>query len=207
MGTEILINMALGGLDPSPVVLPLDRLPEVDPRRLIAVWCEARPMTWHTDHDTGIMIPVEHTLGQVMRASRDEAVRAKRPLALWTDGAEWDLSVTGATQYGDQWWIRCTQQPRESVSGAIARYEDGLKFCPLAHTVLVVGIDLPLEEESELDHLIACAELARRVPEVIGFVWVGTRSVDLAQRVAEDVDLPGPPPIIDVEPLAWGPST
>lgn len=205
MSTEVLINLALGGIEPSPVVLPFDRLQDTDPRRIVAVWCEAQPMTWHTDPESGVMLPLEHTLGQVMIASRGDAVRIKRPLAIWTDSAEWDLSATGLTRYGDQWWMRCARHPSETHSAAFARYEDGLKFCPLAHTVMVVGMDLSVEDDdSELDHLVGCAELARRIPEVIGFVWVGTRSIDTLLRVQAEVDLPGPPPIIDIEPLAWG---
>ena len=204
MGTEILINLALGDGEPSPVVLPPDRLHELPPQRIIAVWCEAQPMTWHTDPDTGVMLPIEHTLGQVMLAARGDAVRIKRPLAIWTDGAEWDLSVTGSTRYGDQWWMRCARRPGETLEVALARYEHGLQFCPLGAVVMVVGIDLSVEADDELPHLIGCAELARRVPEVIGFVWVGTRSVDVLLKVRDEVDLPGPPPIIEIEPLAWG---
>jgi hypothetical protein len=204
MATEIIINLALGGIEPSPVVLPSDRLDQSDPRRVIAVWCEAQPMTWHTDPESGAMVPIEHTLGQVILASRADAVRIKRPLAIWTDSAEWDISVTGATRYGDQWWMRCARLPGETLADALARYEQGLKFCPLAHTVMVVGMDLSVEADGELEHLVGCAALARGLPEVIGFVWVGTRSIDTLLRVQAEVDLPGPPPIIDIEPLAWG---
>ena len=201
MGTETLINLALAGIGPSLVVLPADRADEVGVQQLVAVWCEAQPITWEEG------VPREHTLRTVMQASRATATRLKRPLAIWTDGAEWDLSATPATQYGDQWWVRCARQPGETIPAAIIRYDAGLAFCPLAHVVLVVGLDLPGETDEEaLEHLVLCAELARRNSDVVGFVWVGTQSTDLLLRVDASLELPGPPPIIEIEPLAWGSS-
>jgi hypothetical protein len=201
MGTETLINLALAGVGPSPVVLPADRTDEVSPQQLIAVWCEAQPITWEDGQ------PREHTLRTVMEASRATARRLKRPLAIWTDSAEWDLSATPATQYGDQWWLRCTRRPDETIPAAVTRYDAGLEFCPLAHAVLVVGLDGPGEtDEDALEHLVLCAELARRHGDVVGMVWVGTQSTDLLLRVAANLELPGPPPITDIEPLAWGQS-
>ena len=207
MGTEILINLSMAGIGPSPVVLPVERLDEVPSQQLVAIWCEAQPVTWHIDPASGELWPIEHPLLGAMIASRGDAVRLKRPLAIWTDGAEWDLAVTPATKYGDQWWMRCTRGPRETPSAAVLRYDTGLEFCPLAHVVLVVGLDLPGETDEEaLEHLVLCAELARRHGDVIGFVWVGTQSLDLLLRVDARVELPGPPPIIDIEPLTWGSS-
>lgn len=199
MGTETLINLALAGIGPSPAVLPVERVTEVPPPQLIAVWCEAHPITWEGG------APQEHALRHVMQASRAAATRLKRPLAIWTDGAEWDLSATPATQYGDQWWMRCTRHASETIPAAVTRYDAGLEFCPLAHVVLVVGLDLPWETDEEaLEHLVLCAELARRHGDVIGFVWVGTQSTDLLLRVDATLELPGPPPILDIEPLTWG---
>jgi len=198
MGTEILINLSMASLGPSPVVLPADLVDNVPVQQLVAVWCEAQPI------DGG---PREHSLRTVMQASRTTATRLKRPLAIWTDGAEWDLSATPATQYGDQWWVRCARQPGETIPAAVIRYDAGLAFCPLAHVVLVVGLDLPGETDEEaLEHLVLCAELARRNSDVIGLVWVGTQSTNLLLRVDASLELPGPPPILDIEPLTWGSS-
>ena len=201
MGTEILINLSMASLGPSPVVLPADLVDNVPVQQLVAVWCEAQPITWE---DGG---PREHSLRTVMQASRATATRLKRPLAVWTDGAEWDLAVTPATRWGDQWWLRCTRRPDETILAAVTRYDAGLEFCPLAHAVLVVGLDGPGEtDEDALEHLVLCAELARRHGDVVGMVWVGTQSTDLLLRVDASLELPGPPPIIEIEPLAWGSS-
>jgi len=201
MGTEILINLSMASLGPSPVVLPADLVDNVPVQQLVAVWCEAQPITWEDG------APREHTLRTVMQASRATATRLKRPLAIWTDGAEWDLAVTPATRWGDQWWLRCTRRPDETIPAAVTRYDAGLEFCPLAHAVLVVGLDGPGEtDEDALEHLVLCAELARRHGDVVGMVWVGTQSTDLLLRVDASLELPGPPPIIDIEPLTWGSS-
>jgi len=91
----------------------------------------------------------------------------------------------------------------EALDSAVARYEDGLKYCPLDAVVLVLGVGLVENDELEVAHVLRCAELARARPDIVGVVWIGTSSLDVLLRL-RDLSLPGPPPIEDVEPVGWG---
>ena len=182
MGIDVLINLALAGVTPAPIVLPYDHieLPTVVDR-LIAVWCEA--------------LPREELFDRIVQ-SRPTAQEIKRPLAIYTGTFGWPLGVTGlVNQHHDQFWMHCRRDGRP-LHELREAYELELQLVPVAHVVLVIEpLDVD-EDADELAHLRACRDLARRHAEIIGVVWLGSSVVE---------DLPGPPPVVEVlPPLGWG---
>ncbi|HZN51042.1 MAG TPA: hypothetical protein VFD81_10435 [Methylomirabilota bacterium] len=186
MAIDVLINLALAGITPGPLVLPhelldADTITASTRERLIAVWCEADSRTPLYDR---------------IVASRPRARELKRPLAIYTGTFGWALGVTGVVdQHTDQFWMHCRRDGRP-LHELREAYELELQLVPVSHVVLVIE---PLDVEEgpdELAHLRTCRDLARRHAEIIGVVWLGSLTVE---------DLPGPPPVVELAPpLQWG---
>lgn len=191
MGTDLLINLALGDLtDESPVVRPAARAHEAPPDRLVAIWCEAEP---------------GKTLYQVMVEARPVARELARPLAIFTRTATFDLSVFGLANYHDQWWMPTDRAVNEPIDVAIHRYDAALASCPIGRIVLVVGLVDWLTDDLAA-YVRACGALAERRKEVVGLVWIGRPAVEAVGDVSpEDLAaLPGPPKVEAIEPIGWG---
>jgi hypothetical protein len=191
MGTDILINLALGDFTPGALgVRPADRAGQFPVEQLIAVWCEAEP---------------GKTLYQVIVESRAVAVELHRPLAIFTRRAEFDLSVFGVCRFHDHWWMPTDRWVNEPIDVAVHRYDQAIASCPLGRVVLVVGVADWLTDDLAA-YVRACGALAHQRPEVVGLVWIGRPAVEAVGDVSpEDLaDLPGPPQVEDIEPIGWG---
>ena len=191
MGTDILINLALGDIAPgAPGVMPADRALAFPAEQLIAVWCEAEP---------------GKTLYQVIVEARPTAIELHRPLAIFTRRAEFDLSVFGVCRFHDQWWMPTDRMVNEPIDVAVQRYARAIHACPLGRVVLVVGAADWLTDDLAA-YVRACGALAHERHEVVGLVWIGRPAVEAVGDVSpEDLaDLPGPPKVESVEPLNWG---
>lgn len=189
MGTDLLINLALGDIEARAGVMPADRAASAKLEQLVAVWCEAEP---------------SRTLYQVIEDARPVARELKRPLAIYTPVARFDLSIVGVCLNSDQWWMACDRHPDEPIDLAIGRYEDEVHYCPLGRVVLVVGLADWLSEDLAA-YVRACGDFARRRSEIVGLVWIGRPAVEAVGDVtAEDLAaLPGPPPVEAVESFSW----
>ena len=182
MSLSTLINLALADVTPGPLVLPVEDVDHADVARLIAVWCDAHPGVRLFDR---------------IAASRPKAREIKRPLAIYTGAATWDLAVTGLVdQHTDQFWMHCQLHRGQPLHELRDRYELELRVVPVQHIVLVIVPSDADEGEEELAHLRACRDLARNNADIIGVVWLGSSVIE---------DLPGPPPVVELAaPLGWG---
>lgn len=196
MSVDLLVNLALADLSPAPVVLPYERVALVPRERILAVWCEA---------ERG-----RATLADRVRASRSAARELRRPLAICTDEARFDLSVTGITEYHDQWWMPCLCPPGTDLDTLPATYLQEIEFCPLNQVVLIVGFEgEELPDNVRASHWKLCADLAQARQEVIGTVWLGAPATSAFHLLPQARKfLPkSPPPMIEVDSLTWGKAT